>query len=146
MKTILTLLFVNFYLLTNAQVADLLWVPEQKSIVASQRPYYSKLGWYVGGYYTKKFPSPYLYRTPFSIINRIGVNYVGDKQKVSVMAGAFIASKQDELTFEPDVWVKIYPLRILTNTSKGFDFVVAVNYMENFRWGFGISIPSQGIY
>jgi hypothetical protein len=110
------------------------------------RPYHSPIGLYVGGYYTTNFPPPYLYRTPISIINRMGVNIVGSKQKWGLMGGVYIEDTEDYKSLKPDVWLKIYPLKILTNTSKGFDFVVAVNYMDSFRWGFGISIPFRGIY
>lgn len=146
MKTIFTIILVNFYLFANAQVSDILWVPEQKSLIVSQRPNYSPVGWYIGGFYTTSFPAPFIYTTPFSIINRIGLNYVGENQKVSIMGGVFFGQEQNELKFKPDVWLKIYPLRILTNTSKGFDFTVGVNYMDRIRFGFGISIPSRGIY
>lgn len=146
MKTILTILLVNFYLLSNAQVSDVMYIPEQKTLVVSQRPHYSPVGWYVGGFFTTSFPAPFIYTTPFSIINRIGLNYVGENQKVSIMGGAFFAQEQNDLKLKPDVWFKIYPLRILTNTSKGFDFTVGVNYMDGFRMGFGLSIPTRGIY
>lgn len=146
MKTILTVILINFYLITSAQINDVMWVPEQKSLVASQRPYYSPLGWYIGGFYTTSFPAPYIYTTPYSFINRIGVNYVGDKQRISVMGGVFFGQEQNELKFKPDIWLKVYPLRTLLNTEKGFDFTIGLNYMDGFRLGFGLSIPTRGIY
>jgi hypothetical protein len=57
------------------------------------------------------------------------------------MAGVFIETYIDEIKTKPDVWVKIYPLRIITNTEKGFDFTFGVNYMEGFRYGVGVVIP-----
>ena len=47
------------------------------------------------------------------------------------------------------VWmksIKIYPLRTLLKTSKGPDFVIALNYSEKFYFGIGLSIGVRGIY
>jgi hypothetical protein len=74
-----------------------------------------------------------------SILNRVGINLTN--HKVSLMGGVFMETYIDEIKFKPDVWVKAYPLRILTNTDRGFDFVVGVNYMEGFRYGVGVVIP-----
>jgi hypothetical protein len=74
-----------------------------------------------------------------SILNRVGINLTN--HKVSLMGGVFMETYIDEIKFKPDVWVKIYPLRIITNTEKGFDFTFGVNYMEGFRYGVGVVIP-----
>jgi hypothetical protein len=81
-----------------------------------------------------------------SIINRVGINIVGSKQKWGFMVGGFLSDSEDSKEVIFDFWFKLYPLKILTNTNKGFDFVVALNYMEGVRWGAGISIPFRGIY
>jgi len=146
MKTTITFFLLFLCSVAKSQVTDILWVPDQKSLVVSQRPDYSIVGWYIGGYYTTTFPAPFIYTTPFSIINRIGLNYVGPDNKVSVMLGTYIASKDNYLGFKPDVWVKVYPLRILLNNDKGFDFSVGMNYMDGVRGAVGISIPLRGIY
>jgi hypothetical protein len=77
-------------------------------------------------------------------MNRVGISLTNNK--VSVMGGAFIESYVDKIEMQPDVWVKIYPLRIITNTERGFDFTLGVNYMKGFRLGVGIAIPFDGIY
>jgi hypothetical protein len=46
----------------------------------------------------------------------------------------------------PDVWVKIYPIRMLTGDKSSIDFAVGVNYMEGFSLGIGLSIPYGSIY
>ena len=56
------------------------------------------------------------------------------------MGGTFIKNYVDSLSLTPDIWVKIYPLRIITNTTKGFDFTLGVNYMDVIRYGVGVSI------
>ena len=138
------LLFLGFE--SYGQVADVMWVPSQKSLVASQRPYHSPLGVYVGGYYTTNFPSPYIYTTPLSIFNRAGINYVGPGQKWGFMGGVYFENKKELKEYKPDIWLKIYPLRIITGANTGLDLTIGVNYMEGFRYGIGLSLPTSGIY
>lgn len=144
MKTIITIFLVLFSSILNAQTADVMYVHDQNSLVATYNSNYSPIGYYVGGYYRTAFPRPYIYTTPISFLNRVGISVTN--HKVSVMGGAFIENYVDKIELKPDVWVKIYPLRILTNTKRGFDFTVGVNYMNTFRVGVGIAIPFDGIY
>mgnify|MGYP000564973027 FL=1 len=139
MKTITSLLFLLIPFMGFSQDADLMYVPDQNTIVATYNSNYSPIGYYVGGYVTTTRPQPYIYTTPMSILNRVGISLTN--HKVSVMGGVFIETYIDEIKTKPDVWVKIYPLRIITNTEKGFDFTVGVNYMEGFRYGVGVVIP-----
>jgi hypothetical protein len=144
MKTTITSILILFVLNLNAQTADVMYVPNQKSLVATYNSNFSPLGYYIGGYFRTTLPQPYIYTTPASFINRIGVSITN--YKVSIMGGAFIESFVDKIELEPDVWVKIYPLRIITNTKRGPDFTLGVNYMKGFRVGVGIAIPFGGIY
>jgi hypothetical protein len=139
MKTITSLLFLLIPFMGFSQDADLMYVPDQNTVVATYNSNYSPIGYYVGGYVTTTRPQPYIYTTPMSILNRVGISLTN--HKVSVMGGVFIETYIDEIKTKPDVWVKIYPLRIITNTEKGFDFTVGVNYMEGFRYGVGVVIP-----
>lgn len=139
MKTITSLLFLIIPFMGMSQDADLMYVPDQKTIVATYNNNFTPIGFYVGGYITTTLPEPYIYTTPVSILNRVGVSLTN--HKISVMGGVFVETYVDEIKFKPDVWVKAYPLRILTDTDRGFDFVVGVNYMEGFRYGVGIVIP-----
>lgn len=133
-----------FCSIINGQTTDVMYVHNQNSLVATYNNNYSSLGYYIGGYFRTSFPQPYIYTTPVSFINRIGVSMTN--HKVSVMGGAFIESYVDRIELTPDIWVKIYPLRIITNTKRGPDFTVGVNYMKGFRVGVGIAIPFGGIY
>lgn len=146
MKT--TFLLLGLILSTSiySQVADVMWIPSQKLLVASQRPYHSPLGVYAGGYYTTKFPSPYIYTTPLSIFNRVGINYVGPGQKWGFMGGVYFENVSGGVQYKPDVWLKIYPLRIITGANTGLDLTLGLNYMEGFRYGIGLSLPTSGIY
>ena len=145
MKTIIisVLLFISVKLFS--QTTDLLYVPDQKSLVVTYRGY-NPLGFYIGGYFVTSFPQPYVYTTPLSIINRLGIN-LNYENKISLMGGAFVENHIDSLSLQPDIWVKINPLRILLKTQNGFDFSLGVNYMKKeFRYAVGLSIPFGGIY
>lgn len=144
MKTIYISIFLLFVATTvKSQSSDLMYVPDQKSLVVSYNSTYTPIGFYLGGYFTTSLPQPYIYTTPLSIINRVGLSF--STGQISVMGGAYVKSYVDSLAMKPDIWVKIYPLRILTKTKKGFDFTFGINYMDKFRYGVGLSIPF-GIY
>ena len=145
MKNIFLTLLLLLGIKVFSQTTDLLYVPDQKSLVATYRGY-NPLGFYIGGYFVTNFPQPYIYTTPLSIINRLGIN-LNFENKISLMGGAFIENHIDSLSLQPDVWLKINPLRILLNTQNCFDFSLGVNYMKKeFRYAVGLSIPFGGIY
>lgn len=144
MKTIYISIFLLFVVTSvKSQSSDLMYVPDQKSLVVSYNSTYTPIGFYLGGYFTTSLPQPYIYTTPLSIINRVGLSF--STGQISVMGGAYVKSYVDSLALKPDIWVKIYPLRILTKTKRGFDFTFGINYMDKFRYGVGLSIPF-GIY
>jgi len=146
MKTIIISIFLLFTgLSVKSQTTDLMYVPDQKSLVATYNSNYTPIGFYVGGYYKTSFPHPYVYTTPVSFINRMGLNVNVYKNSIALMGGAYVQSFRDRLDFKPDIWIKVNPLRFLLKTNRGFDFSVGVNYMEEFRLGVGLSIPF-GIY
>ena len=144
MKTTLTIIFLLLSITVNAQQVDALYVPSQKSLVASYN--YKQIGLYIGGYYATTFPYPYIYTTPLTIINRAGLTYVNKNNTFSVMGGVFIKSYFDEVEFTPDIWVKVYPIRMITKDKTSLDFALGLNYMNGFRVGVGVSIPYGSIY
>ena len=144
MKTTLTLILIFICSLVNGQTSDVMYVPNDKSAVVTYNNNYNGLGFYVGGYITTSFPQPYIYTTPQSRMNRAGISVTN--HKVSVMGGVFLENYLDEVKFKPDVWVKIYPIRMLTKDKSNLDFAVGVNYMNGFRLGIGLSIPYWSIY
>ena len=145
MKTIIISLFLILSVSAKSQTTDVMWVPDQNTLVASYNSY-SQIGWYLGGYYTTTFPAPFIYTTPASIINRGGLTFTNRKNTYSIMGGVFVKSASvNKIEYTPDVWFKIYPLRALLKTSRGPDFALGVNYADEFRVGVGLSIP-LGIY
>ena len=145
MKTIITTIFLFICLGSKSQTSDVLYIPSQNSLLVSYNNNFSPLGFYVGGYYKTSFPYPYVYTTPVSFINRLGLNVNVYNNSIALMGGAYVQSFRDSLNFKPDIWIKVNPLRFLLKTNRGFDFSIGVNYMEEFRLGVGLSIPF-GIY
>jgi hypothetical protein len=144
MKSFLTTILLILSVMVKAQQTDILYLPTQKSLVASYN--YKQIGLYVGGYYVTTYPQPYIYTTPLSIMNRIGLTYVNKNNTFSIMGGAYLKTYFDHVDMTPDVWVKIYPIRMLTGDKSSIDFAVGVNYMEGFSLGIGLSIPYGSIY
>jgi hypothetical protein len=139
MKKIITLVFLAVTLSVKSQQTDILYIPNQNSLVASYN--FKQVGLYVGGYYTTLFPQPYTYTTPLSIMNRLGLSYVDKSNSFSIMAGTFIENRQIDLELIPDVWVKLYPIRMISRNKKTLDFSLGLNYSKGFRYGVGLSIP-----
>ena len=144
MKTLLTTILLLLSLTVKAQQVDALYIPSQKSLVASYN--YKQIGCYIGGYYVTTFPHPYIYTTPLTIVNRAGLTYVNKNNTFSLMGGAYIKSYFDEVELTPDIWVKVYPIRMITKDKTSLDFALGVNYMDGFRFGVGVSIPYGSIY
>jgi hypothetical protein len=138
--TILLLITLNSY----SQTSDVMWVPDQKTLVATYNSDLSGIGFYMGGYLLTSFPAPYIYTTPVSRFNRVGLSFTN--HQVGLMVGGFMQAFQDSISVKPDIWLKIHPIRILTKTKRGLDFTIGVNYMDGFRYGVGLSIPFRGIY
>lgn len=144
MKTLMTTILLFLSGIVKGQQTDILYVQDQKSLVISYN--YKQIGLYFGGFYTTSFPQPYTYTTPYTTLNRIGLNYINKKNTVFVMGGAFIKQYLISPELVSDVWVGIHPIRMFTRHKKGLDFSFAINYSEGFRYGVGLSIPLSGIY
>lgn len=139
MKTTLTFFLLFISLAGKSQTSDVMYVPQEKSLVVTYNNNYNGFGYYIGAYVTSSFPQPYIYTTPQSRMNRVGLSF--SNNKVSVMGGVFAETFVDRIEFEPDIWAKVYPLRVLTNLKRIPDVTVGVNFMKGVRYGFGISIP-----
>lgn len=144
MKTTLTTILLLITLNSYSQTSDVMWVPDQKTLVATYNSELTGIGFYMGGYLLTSFPAPYIYTTPVSRFNRVGLSFTN--HQVGVMVGGFMEAFQDSISVKPDIWLKIHPIRILTKTKRGLDFTIGVNYMDGFRYGVGLSIPFRGIY
>ena len=144
MKTIIISIFLFFALSGKSQTSDVMYVPNQQSLVVSYNSDNSPIGFYVGGYLVSTFPDPYIYTTPVSRLNRVGLNF--SNNKISIMGGVFTENFANRIIFQPDLWFKVYPLRILFDNKNGADLTLGLNYMKSFRYGVGISIPFRGIY
>ena len=139
MKTTLALFLLFISFVGKSQTSDIMYIPKEKSLVVTYNNNYNGFGYYIGAYVTTTFPQPYIYTTPQSRMNRVGISLTN--HQFSIMGGVFGETYVDGVDFKPDVWIKAYPLRILTNTKRGPDFTVGINFMQGIRYGFGISIP-----
>ena len=117
MKTIITTIFLFLCLGSKSQTSDVLYIPSQNSLLVSYNNNFSPLGFYVGGYYKTSFPYPYVYTTPVSFINRMGLNVNVYNNSIALMGGAYVQSFRDRLDFKPDIWIKVNPLRFLLKTN-----------------------------
>jgi hypothetical protein len=137
MKTIIASLFVLFSFSLKSQTTDILLIPKQNSLLATYTSR-SFVGTYVGGFYVTSFPQPYIYTTPLTILNRVGV--VLGNNKISLMVGIY----GDYLTLysnvKPDLWIKINPIRTLIKSDAILDLSFALNYSQNINYGVGVSI------
>ena len=139
MKTTITTILLFICLIGKTQTSDIMYVPDQKTLVVTYNSNYSPIGFYLGGYYMTTFPQPFIYTTPISIINRVGISF--SNGQVGLMVGVQVKSYVDSLVIGPDIWFKVYPLRLLTKTKRGPDFTVAINCGDKVRYGIGLSIP-----
>lgn len=146
MKTTFIVLILFFSTNLMSQTTDFIYLPSENTGVASIKHNGSPFGLYLGGYVTTSFPAPYIYTTPASFLNRVGISIVGDKQRYGIMIGGFIERFVDRIDAKPDVWFIVHPLKTIFNTPNGFDFVFAINYQTKVNYGVGISIPFGGIY
>ena len=146
MKTILLIILLSFSTKIYSQTSDILFVPDQNTLVATYNNNVSTIGFYLGAYYLTSFPQPYIYTTPFSILNRAGISINNPNNAVSLMGGVFIENYVDSISLKPDLWLKINPIRLVSGKRNTIDFSLGVNYMEGFRYAVGISIPFGGIY
>lgn len=146
MKTIIIAIFllVTSCSLCYSQTSDLLYMVESKSILATYRGGRS-LGFYFGGILKSEINQPFIYTTPLAIIHRAGLNLTY-KNRISFMFGVNIKNMENTFTYKPEVFIKINPLRIILKTDRLPDLSVLVSYGNKFDYGFGLSIPFQGIY
>ena len=143
MKTTITTILLFICLIGKTQTSDIMYVPDQKTLVVTYNSNYSPIGFYLGGYYMTTFPQPFIYTTPISIINRVGISF--SNGQVGVMVGAQVKSYVDSLDLGPDIWFKVYPIRLLTKTKRGPDITIGINCGNKISYGVGLSIP-LGIY
>lgn len=139
MKKIIIAVFLLLTLSSKGQQTDILYIPGQNSLVGSYN--FRQVGFYIGGYYMTSFPQPYIYTTPISIVNRIGLTYINKDNTYSIMGGVFLQTYYDHINLTPDIWVKIYPIRMITKNNKSLDFSLGLNFSDGFRYGIGLSFP-----
>ena len=128
MKKIILTLSILLSTTLKSQQSDILYIPDQNSLVASYN--FRQVGLYVGGFYMTSLPQPYTYTTPYSMMNRIGLSYVSKDNTFSIMGGAFLSHYIYNVEMDPDVWLKIYPIRLVSKKSKSFRFFFGIKLLK----------------
>lgn len=139
MKNIITFILLILTLSVKGQQTDVMYSPKDNSIIGTYN--FRQVGMYVGAYYITTNPQPFMYTTPLTIMNRIGMTYVNKENTYSIMVGGFFNKKTIETDVIPDFWLKIFPLRTITKNSKLLDITLGVNYSNNINYAVGISVP-----
>jgi len=86
-------------------------------------------------------------RTPYEYLNRIGINYGLLKNGIVVGAGI----KADMINFfepqyYPDFFVKLQPIKLITQKRDMWDVSLTLNYSDKPYVGFGVAIPINNRY
>ena len=58
-----------------------------------------------------------------------------------LMFGGFIENHITNINVIPDLWIKIYPIRMIIKNKKNPDLSIGINYSNNLKYGVGVSIP-----
>ena len=62
------------------------------------------------------------------------------------MGGGFVKYNIVNVEIIPDIWLKIYPIRMIKKDKSSVDFLLGLNYSDGFGYGIGLSIPFSSIY
>lgn len=144
MKKIILFLLILISVPSYGQYSGLTVIPDESSAICSfENIDDDNFGFYIGGYYKIGATSnPYIYRTPYSYFNRIGINYgilkcgivLGAGIKVDLISGP-------DAIFYPDFMVKLQPIKLLSRNKDIWDISVTCGISDKPYVGFGISIP-----
>lgn len=139
MKTFSLLFFIIFTISLSSQTTDLLYIPNDNSLLVTYHNR-SNLGLYSGGYFVTSIPYPYIYTTPLSIINRLGITISNPNHSISLMGGFFYGVKNYTPIYRPDIWIKINPIRLFLKGKTITDCSIGINYMDGIKYGVGVSL------
>lgn len=139
MKTIPLIFFLFYSVISLSQTTDLLIVPQNNSIIFSYHGP-SGFGFYGGGRYITSFPRPFIYTTPVSIINRVGISIINKNHSISLMGGFSVDVENNDFIYKPDFWLKINPFRLLLNRRTFTDLSFGINYNKDVKFGIGVSL------
>jgi len=144
MKKYLICLFLLICYNTKSQYVDLIFQEQDQSfIVSSEDINETSLGLYFGAFYKIGLTNvPYIYRTPFSYLNRLGLTKGIFNQSLVFNGGIkFIAYETPYIQSFFEYGVKLHPIKLITQNRNIIDFSFSFNKSNSEFYGIGLSIP-----
>jgi hypothetical protein len=141
MKQILILLTFLISITAKSQSSAIVYVPIDYSVIGIYKPN-QKTGFYLGGRYVFSVPAQYSYTTPYSYVNRFGVD-VSLKRGTSLMGGGCFTEAPSFINtkFIPELWVKSNLVQLFTNKDKDLDLTLMARISKEFYYGLGLNYP-----
>jgi hypothetical protein len=141
MKQILILLTFLISITAKSQSSAIVYVPIDYSVIGIYKPN-QKTGFYLGGRYVFSVPAQYSYTTPYSYVNRFGVD-VSLKCGTSLMGGGCFTDAPSFINtkFIPELWVRSNLVQLFTNKDKDLDLTLMARISKEFYYGLGLNYP-----
>jgi hypothetical protein len=149
MKKLITIIIMFLSIPVYSQYMSVTAFPSDNSLLLGSENVDGKgWGFHFGVFYQIGATQyPYVYRSPYDYLNRIGINYGFLKSGIVVGAGI----KADVVNFfepqyYPDFFVKLQPIKLITQKRNIWDVSLTLNYSDKPYVGFGVSIPLNNKY
>ncbi len=139
MKQILILLTFLISITAKSQSSAIVYIPSDYSVVGIYKPN-QKTGFYFGGKYIFFIPAQYYYTTPYSYVNRFGVD-VSFKRGISLMGGGCFTETPLLINtkFVPELWVRCNLIQLVTNKDEDLDLTFMALVSKDFYYGLGLN-------
>jgi hypothetical protein len=144
MKKSILILFLILSHTSFAQYSAISVFPTEQTILASfENMNNDGFGTHVGmGVIVGETPYHFIYRTPYTYLTKVGINYGFLKNGIVLGAGI----KTDIISnpnpkFYPDIIIKLQPIKLLTGNRDIWDISISYDISDGNYIGFGFSIP-----
>ena len=116
-------IFLILFLFSSCEM----YVTEKKTVTLS-------------GKYIFFIPAQYYYITPYSYVNRFGVD-VSFKRGISLMGGGCFTETPLLINtkFVPELWVRCNLIQLVTNKDEDLDLTFMVLVSKDFYYGLGLN-------
>jgi hypothetical protein len=149
MKTIITTIMLFLTINLWGQYSGITYFPNEGSFMVSMENSDGK-GWGIhagGGYNMFIVTNPVNSMNPNPYLDRFGINYGILKSGIVIGTGIkFNTLPNTDKDLRPEVWIKLHPLKLITQNRNQWDVSVTYSISEKRYWGFGLAIPLQFRY
>ena len=149
MKTIITTIMLFLTINLWGQYSGITYFPTEGSFMVSMENSDGN-GWGIhagGGYNMFIVTNPVNSMNPNPYLDRFGINYGILKSGIVIGTGIkFNTLPNTDKDLRPEVWVKLHPLKLITQNRNQWDVSVTYSISEKRYWGFGLAIPLQFRY